>query len=214
MRTLNKVGNAIIAIALAIALTGCASLGTATTYQTTKKQTDTVPDNMLKEKLILELNTGIKKDNGKGISDADFKKYNEIMDYLYKYPDKSEQILFLELANKYNQSASELKAFVNANMEGAIARDKGEQIVSQSDVIRLSEAFLKNNINPNAGAFTVETRDISASITGTRAICTIPFSLSDSAHEAIIKFEFTDNYQTVKVFQLKIDGKNIDSVTD
>ncbi len=41
------------------------------------------------------------------MKDVDYKKYTEIMDYLNEHHDKAEDVLFEELAPKYNATAEE-----------------------------------------------------------------------------------------------------------
>lgn len=61
------------------------------------------------------------------ISDSDYAKYNYIIDYLNKYPNKTEDVLFKELASYYGQSSDKLRDFMNTHMENAIKRDAQER---------------------------------------------------------------------------------------
>ena len=193
-------------LALILLLLAVSSCESAQTYMPTESEA------LLKETLTLSFDASVPVNRG-GISDEDYKKYNNILSYLNKYPKKSEDSLFAELAELYGESSETLKKFMNDNMIKAIQRDQAASAaVSKNEVQRLTEAFLQANINGLEGV--VSTADADISITGQRAVSTIRFERGGRNHEAIIKFEFDSESQTARVYQLKIDGSNIHAVTE
>lgn len=172
------------------------------TKEETKQAESAKNTKIFKDSLQTRFETGIAASFG--ISDADYNKYKDIMDYLNKYPQKSEAELFEELAGKYGTSATELRNFMNANMEAAIKRDQAKTAVKTSDVDNLVKKFFEANA---ATEYSITT--IQSEIQGTGTISKIRFTSGGSSHDAILKFRFLDGYKTAYVLQLKIDNVDI-----
>lgn len=212
-----RIGAVAVVSLLLLSATACstAAAPTTTTATATAEATTETKSSapLLNETLTLTLNASIRSADSSGISDADYDKYNAIMAYLNKYPNKSEASLFAELAKTYGGTAEALQKFMNDNMIKAIQRDQGGGAsIPKAEIQRLSEAFLQANINAQGQPVTAGDADIT--ITGQRAVSAISFKRGSDTHEAIIKFELDSETKTARVYQLKIDGKNIDSVTD
>lgn len=96
-------------------------------------------------KLVQE--TGLPQPKYK-ISDEDYKKHADIMNYLYKYPNKSEKELFKELESVYNESAESLDAFIRDTMQAAVDRDLGKTVnetkINSKTLYTTNEHFLQN----------------------------------------------------------------------
>lgn len=150
-----------------------------------------------------------------GISDEDYNLYNEIMDYLYAYPDKSEDELYEELGAKYNKTASELKQFTIDNMQNAIKRKMGNSSagsgISNEQIIECAKSVISATVENNT-YFSNSTGDWEISNTGLRYLIKTSFGIIPSSYteEAIVKIEFSDNYNSFELFQLKYNGINID----
>lgn len=160
-------------------------------------------DKIIKDDIVVVFETGIEA--GFSISDEDYNKYNEIMNYLNKYPEKSEATLFEELSKTYGESSEELASFINDNMLAAIARDMASNTVTEEDINNLASKFVKENIVGNS----VSVNSIDSESQGIGAISHIDLKVDEKDHNLIVKFSFSDDYKTAEVVQIKIDGINI-----
>ena len=138
------------------------------------------------------------------MKDVDYKKYTEIMDYLNEHHDKAEDVLFEELAPKYNATANELKQFMNNNMLAAIERNTAENYVTVDDTNKLVNSFFKANANSKYKITSIESE-----IQGRGVVAKVQFESGGKNHNAILKFRFNDDYETAYIHQLKIDGSGI-----
>lgn len=147
------------------------------------------------------------------IGEEEYKKYNEIMDYLYDHPEKEEDLLFKELESIYNESAEELNAFIQSNMQDVINYEMGKSeagaILEENDIQHvISEFFQENAQNPSILEIDPVKSDID--ITALRAIAKGEFKYGGKTFNYIIKTEHTKDLKSVEVFQLKINKYNID----
>lgn len=181
----------------------------ATTETVTKVTNE---KDILKSNIITSFTTDMDEPES-AISEENYKKYNEIMDYLNKYPTKEEDVLFKELESVYDQSSDELSDFINANMQNAIAYDSGKTInnvtLEESDIKVNIKVFFNENVK-NIDLLDIDPDQADVQITNLRSISKGEFSYGTSKFNYIIKIEYTGDFQEVNVFQLKINEINID----
>ncbi|MEG0361925.1 MAG: hypothetical protein RR532_08355 [Erysipelothrix sp.] len=147
------------------------------------------------------------------ISDEDYALYNKIFDYISKYMDKTEAELYKELAPSYDMTAEQMSKFMNDNLKNVIDRDAGKTTggleVTETDLRTLGGTVLKE-ISKDAENIKYAIQAWTAEKTGNRVIVKGQFMYLDETHDVIIKYELSEDYQTAKVFQVKIDEINID----
>ncbi|MCQ4921563.1 hypothetical protein NE686_00575 [Tissierella carlieri] len=160
-------------------------------------------DQIIKDDIVVVFETGIEAEFS--ISDEDYNKYNEIMYYLNKYPEKSEAALFEELAETYGESPEELTNFINDNMQDAIARDMAGNTVVEEDIDNLVSKFVEENIVGES----VSVNSIDSETQGVGSISNIDLEVDGNRHNLIVKFRFSNDYKTAEVIQVKVDGLNI-----
>lgn len=177
--------------------------------KTEQKETETTTEATTEPELVkpelkdtLKLEYDVEIDASFEISNEDYQKYNEIIDYLNAYPDKSEDVLYQELAQQYGEAVEELQDFTWENMDAAIARDNASSFVKPEIVDALATQFLNDNLKEKP-----DIKEIKSIVQPAGSISTVKFN---NDNEAIIKFEFSDTYEKAIVFQLKINKKNID----
>lgn len=159
---------------------------------------------IIKDNFSITFETEIEADFD--ISDEDYKKYNDIMDYLYDFPEKSEDELFKELAETYGETAEKLKRFMSDNMEGAITRDMVGNTLKVEDVDNLVNKFVAENIIGDS----ISVKSINTEIQGVGSISHVDLEVNGNKHILIFKLRFSDDYKTAEVIQVKIDEINID----
>ncbi|WP_147803870.1 hypothetical protein [Alkalicoccus halolimnae] len=147
------------------------------------------------------------------ISEENYKKYNDVMDYLAAYPDKSEEVLFGELAGEYGESVDELREFMSSHMDAAIAYDVGrstnEVSIEESDVKSTIKAFFYENVQ-EPSLLDINENQADVQITNLRTLSEGEFEYAGEKFDYILKTEYTGDFQQVSVFQLKVNGVNID----
>lgn len=159
---------------------------------------------IIKDYILIVFETGIETEFS--ISDEDYNKYNEIMDYLNENYERSEPELFEELAKIYGESPEELNSFVNDNMQNAILRDMAGNTVTEDNVDNLVNKFIEENIIGD----NVLVNSIDSKTPGIGAISHVDLEVDGNEHNLIVKFQFSDDYKIAEVIQIKIDGFNID----
>lgn len=194
-------------IVCALILTGCSSTTVKSDEDSAASPLATKEGlSLLSLPLTLEFETGLQVQYS-SISDEDYKKYNDIMDYLSSATDMVEEDeLLIELEDVYGESAEELSQFLSDKMLAAIQRDVGDGLIEENDVIKITRAFFEEN-------FQAETENHIIDITVfpmKKANATVTFDANSSSHEALIKFEFNDDITIATVYQFKLDGRNID----
>lgn len=149
-----------------------------------------------------------------GISDADYKMYNDIMNALYSEPDKTENEILKGLEAKYSMTAEELKEFLNANMEAAIARSS-DKVRTQNEpsfleLVSYAETAIEK-ISGRKASISVREEDWKISKTNLRYVMQSQEVKVDGIKcEIIIKLEFEDSkFEAYKVLQLKVNGVDI-----
>lgn len=210
MRRISK----LLVLFLLVAITACSAPKPTRTSPPVTAAPILSRQQYLANSLTLTLETKTKFDAETIISDENYDKYNTIMDYLYANSSVSEDVLYKELEVILNESAEELQAFVSANMAAAIDRNLSGGDLTESDILDLTQLFFEKNMIVDAGSWKLDRNGADVSITGRRALATVTFYVYEQPHKAIVKYEFSSDYKMADVFQLKIDGENIDSVTD
>jgi|SRR5699024_9718080 len=167
---------------------------------------------ILKKDIKTVFATGLDEPEGQ-ISEEDYKKYRDIMDYLYEYPDKEEDVLFKELESEYNESSEELQKFVNDNMTNAIAYESGKSTnnvtLKESDIKSSIEKFFKENVS-NKDKLEINTDKAEVEMTNLRSISKGELLYNNHSYDYIIKTEHDIDLQKVEIFQLKMNEENID----
>jgi hypothetical protein len=147
------------------------------------------------------------------ISEENYEKYNDIMDYLVSYPDKPEEDLFEELAGEYNESADELQEFMRTHMDDVIAYDFGQSTndvsIEESDVKSTIKDFFNENVE-DSSLLDIDENQADVEITNLRTLSKGEFEYAGDPFDYILKTEYTGDFQQVGVFQLKVNGVNID----
>src|SRR5690606_13440732 len=114
---------------------------------------------------------------------------------------------------EFGDTSANLKSFVNANMQNAIDYDMGravnEETLAKSDVIETVKQFFIENVENNK-ELKVEVQESDIELTNLKAVATSNFTYEDKDYEYILKVEYTEDLQTAKVFQLKVNGVDID----
>lgn len=174
---------------LMILLTGCGS-----SKETTK---ETTVNDLVNSNIVTEFETGTTK----SVDEATIKKYNDIMDYLYALPDKSEDECFEELAEQYKETSDELKNFINSNMQAVTGSSLAENITDKETMEKITKQFFDANINGDL-------KDIDAELQGIGVISKFNFE-NETDHNGIVKFEFSEDGSKAIVTQIKIDDHNI-----
>lgn len=139
------------------------------------------------------------------ISNDDYEKYTEIMDYLWEYPSKSEKILYEELAVTYNESASDLKEFVMNTMVSAINRDQGR---TSSGSFAVEEEFNLAVISKFFETNATNIQVIKESVVMDKGLLNVlvkgKFLLQEKEYDFIIKIRYSSDLQTITIFDLKV----------
>lgn len=148
------------------------------------------------------------------INDEDYKKFNNIMNYLDTHYNVDEDILYEQLALSYGESPESLKAFIGANMSNAIDRDFGvtenNVKIGDNEITNAVVTFFETNVIDER-LLDISTNDTDVvSSTGLRGVTHGELLYDGHMYEYIIKTEFSNDFKKVNVFQLKIDGLNID----
>lgn len=176
----------------------------------------TEPNEIIKTNAETDFDTSVQKNNefnSTGISDEDYEKYNEIMDYLYANPNVSEDKLFQELESTYNQSAQELKNFLQEKRMDVIDRDngkttEGEEKLNKNDVTNNIEDFFNKNVE-DTDLLELSTSSADVEITNSRALAKGELKYDKQKFDYILKLEYHNDFQNAEVFQLKIDNEDI-----
>lgn len=169
----------------------------------------------LHDTLQTHYNSGFSYTPSYEISDADYKLYNDIMDYLYSDMSKSEDVLFAELSLIYDTPAEELHQFVRNNMSAAVNRKVGNtstgETVPDSNIIECAKTVMWETLK-NYLYFSDSPDDWTVTSTGLKYVINTNFGLRPDTftEHAVIKIEFSENYKTFDLYQLKYNGKNID----
>lgn len=139
------------------------------------------------------------------ISNEDYEKYTEIMDYLWEYPSTSETILYEELAVTYNESASDLKEFVMNTMVSAINRDQGR---TSSGSFAVDEEFNLAVISKFFETNAINIQVIKESVVMDKGLLNVlvkgKFLLQEEEYDFIIKIRYSSDLQTITIFDLKV----------
>ena len=218
---MTKLYRAVLLTGLALALAGCSDKEVADsknkepieqTNKSSEKEVKGVNEGVLKEDFTLEFSTLIPPPQY-AITEEEYEKYNRILEYLNSNPDKSEDELFKDLEQEFGDTSANLKSFVNANMQNAIDYDMGrainEETLAKSDVIETVKQFFIENVENNK-ELKVEVQESDIELTNLKAVATSNFTYEDKDYEYILKVEYTEDLQTAKVFQLKVNGVDID----
>lgn len=149
------------------------------------------------------------------ISDEDYELYNEVMDILNSDWSRSEDEILEEIAPNYSMTASELKQFLNDNMEAAINRSMGKTksaTANKPDFIELisyAETILEDATEMPVDVSTREP-DWDISEVGLRYVLESVVDIDGTPTNVIVKIEFDDDkYESYTVFQLKVNGVDI-----
>lgn len=149
------------------------------------------------------------------ISDEDYELYNEVMDILNSDWSRSEDEILEEIAPNYSMTASELKQFLNDNMEAAINRSMGKTKTATAnkpdfiELISYAETVLEDATEMPVDVSTRET-DWDVSEAGLRYVLESVVDIDGTPTDVIVKIEFDDDkYENYSVFQLKINGVDI-----
>lgn len=161
-------------------------------------------EKIIKDDVVIEFETDVESEFS--ISYEDYNKYNEIMDYMNENYEKSEEELFEELAVTYGESAESLKSFILDNMQNAINRDMVGNTLTIEDIDNLVNKFIGENIIGES----VIINSIDSEIQGVGSISHVDLKVDEKEYKVIVKFNFSDDYKTAEVIQVKIDNKNID----
>lgn len=161
-------------------------------------------DKIIKDDVVIEFETGVEAEFS--ISNEDYNKYNEILDYMNENYEKSEAELFEELAVIYGESAESLNSFILDNMQNAINRDMVGNTLTIEDIDNLVNKFIGENIIGES----VIINSIDSEIQGVGSISHADIKVDEQEYKVIVKFNFSDDYKTADVIQVKIDNKNID----
>ena len=186
--TMNKKIFSLILV-LIILLSGCES-----SKETTK---ETAVNDLVNSDIVIEFETGTAKSTDEGT----IVKYNDIMDYLYASPDKSEDELFEELAKQYGETADELKDFINSNMQAVNGSSLAENITDKETMEKITKQFFEANIDG-------ELNNIDVELQGIGVISKFNFE-NEEDHSGVVKFEFSEDGSKAIVTQIKIDDHNI-----
>lgn len=176
-------------LVLIILLSGCES-----SKETTK---ETTVNDLVNSDIVIEFETGTAKSTDEGT----IVKYNDIMDYLYASPDKSEDELFEELAKQYGETADELKDFINSNMQAVNGSSLAENITDKETMEKITKQFFEANIDG-------ELNNIDVELQGIGVISKFNFE-NEEDHSGVVKFEFSEDGSKAIVTQIKIDDHNI-----
>lgn len=176
-------------LVLIILLSGCES-----SKETTK---ETTVNDLVNSDIVIEFETGTAKSTDEGT----IVKYNDIMDYLYASPDKSEDELFEELAKQYGETADELKDFINSNMQAVNGSSLAENITDKETMEKITKQFFEANIDG-------ELNNIDVELQGIGVISKFNFE-NEEDHSGVVKFEISEDGSKAIVTQIKIDDHNI-----
>jgi hypothetical protein len=162
---------------------------------------------ILKSDIVTDYSLDIEVEN-EIISQEDYEKYNDILDYLQENLDKSEAVLFTELETVYDEPASELMDFMNENMEKAIAYDFAEDRIKRSDIEDFTKEFFYENVN-DISLLDMDDDRITLQLTGQRALVTGEFLYDNEHFLYVMKMEFNKGFQQVSIFELRLNDVEI-----
>jgi len=146
------------------------------------------------------------------ISDEDYKKYTEIMDYLWEYPSKSDTELYKELAPRYNTTAEKLDEFIMNVMSDAINRDQGRGsdgsfVVKDEYLEEVLQKFFDinfTNINVNENEIVSEKGLLNILSTGV-------LNYNNKEFNFIIKTEVSSDLKEFTIYDFKVDDIILDN---
>lgn len=102
---------------------------------------------------------------------------------------------------------------MHEHMEDAIADDSGESIkkvsLKETNIKKSIQMFFHENVK-DKDALEINTYKADVQVTNLRTILKGEFTYNTHTYDYIIKTEHTVDFQEVEIFQLKIDGVNID----
>lgn len=93
---------------------------------------------------------------------------------------------------------------------GSSSVSEFEEGPTKSELLGYAQIAFQGATGESGATFSISTSDYTIEKTGWRYVITGPVTYGNATHEAIIKLEFTEDYQEFELFQLKIDGQNID----
>ena len=81
---------------------------------------------------------------------------------------------------------------------------------TKSDLLGYAQIAFEGATGEEDATFSISVSDYTIEKTGFRYVITGPVEYGGASHEAIIKLEFDEEYNEFWLFQLKVDGQNID----
>ncbi|GEL07087.1 hypothetical protein [Salisediminibacterium halotolerans] len=169
-------------------------------------------DDIFKSDITLDFDTDMEEPEAE-ISKEEYEKHNEIMDYLYANPEQSEQELYAELESDYDKSADELEEFIEENYEEVIAYDSGDSAndvsIEDTEVKNTSKEFFSENVK-DEDRLSIDEEQAEVTVTNRRTISEGSFTYAEEDYDYILNTEYTEDFQSVSAFQLKVDEINID----
>lgn len=142
-----------------------------------------------------------------GVTKEEVIAYEEIMSRL-NADDRPEDEILSEIAPSYGMTLEDMHAFINRVMVPAINIYK-DNAPSNSEIISMVKKSMEAITNPEI-KFSPFESDWYVDGTTQYIAKTSKFNFNNQDHELIVKIKFDTFFQEYAIFQIKVDGKNID----